>query len=163
MHLNFSCVSSLLFLIFTSHCIVNIFCSFLDGAISLHLCPCSLSTSGPAPSVNRSLACMWHLNPCFSSSGWWDHLDQGLLLLWGQSFGAQRCAGLLLSSVPPDQGSARSTWAVWRMVPAFPWLFIAFFSSGGGSTAKGNSDPLQGFWSRGCRCSRQQQTGRVSN
>lgn len=150
-HLNFSCVYFLRFLIFTSHCIVNIFCSFLDGAISLYLCPCSLPTSGLATSVNRSLTCMWH--PRFSSSGWWDHLDQGLVLFWWQRFGPQHCTGLLLSSVPPIQGSATSTWAMWRMVPAFPLLFITFFSLEWERTTKGNSDPLQGFWRRGCRCS----------
>ena len=53
-HLNFSYVSFLLSLTIASHCIVDIFCSVLDGAISLCLCPSSLSTLSPATSVKRA-------------------------------------------------------------------------------------------------------------
>lgn len=53
-HLNFSYVSFLLSPTFASHCIVDIFCSVLDGAISLCLCPSSLSNLSPATSVKRS-------------------------------------------------------------------------------------------------------------
>lgn len=53
--------------------------------------------------VKRSLVCMWHLSPCFSSSGWWDHLDHECVL-WQQCSGSQHCTRLALGSMHPDAG-----------------------------------------------------------
>lgn len=126
-YLNFSCFSPS-----ASHLCVpfrcKVFCSFPNGAVFLHLCPCSLSTLDLAPSVEGPCLYMtpqplfpqqWLVEP---SRPWMQpSLNDDAVVpsagLQGASASCPFTSWPALGSEFPDQGLARSVWVTWWTMP----------------------------------------------